>query len=321
MTTTFDTHSVLPRQRQAYWQDVVCQTFVPLECRITTPEPFDGHLRASTLADLTVAQVRAAEQQVHRTSPCIARSDDEYVLVSLAHEGKARVLQDGREATLEPGDFAIYDTRHPYELRFSGSFSQTVLQIPYRALRERICNIERMTALALSQKNPIVRLAFGYLAGLAALNAETHAEAQQRLAYQGLDLLAVALGEFSSNAIQPTTHRTALLYRIKRYVRNHLGDPELALATVAGAFAVTPRYINSLFQDEGLSFGRFLLSERLQACASQLRDPAQQALAISTVAYRAGFVDMAYFSRVFKARYKVTARDFRSVDRPMGGAR
>lgn len=313
MTTTFDTHTVSPSQRQAYWQDVVCQTFVPLECRITTLEPFEGQLLVSSLADLTVVQVRAAGQRVRRTPPCIARSDDEYVLVSLAHQGRAQVLQDGREASLEPGDFALYDTRNPYELQFSGTFSQTVLQIPYRALRERICNIERLTALTLSRKDPVARLAFDYLAGLAALEDHTNSDAQRRLANQGLDLLAMVLGERTKDVPQPTNHRTSLLYRIKRHIRLHLVDSDLSLAKVASAFSVTPRYINSLFQDEQLSFGRFLLGERLQACACLLRDPAQQAEAISTVAYRAGFTDMAYFSRVFKARYGASPRDFRQA--------
>lgn len=311
MTALFDTQTVSPRQRQAYWQDVVCQTFVPLECQITRPDAFGGQLQVSTLGELTLAQVRAAEQHVRRTSPCIARSDDEYILVSLAHQGRAQVLQDGREASLEPGDFALYDTRHPYELKFSGAFSQTVLQIPHRALRERICNIERLTAMTLSRKDPIARLAFDYLAGLATLSGEISGESQRRLGHQGLDLLAMVLGERSKGVPQATGHRTALLYRIKQHVRSHLADSDLSLASVAGVFAVTPRYINSLFQDDGLSFGRFVLGERLQACANQLQDPAQQALAISTVAYRAGFIDMAYFSRVFKARYGTTARGFR----------
>lgn len=313
MITTFDTHTVTPGQRQAYWQDVVCQTFVPLECQITSGESFDGQLQVSSLADLTVAQVRAAEQHVRRTPPCIARSNDEYVLVSLAHQGRAQVLQDGREACLKPGDFALYDSRQPYELRFSGAFSQTVLQIPHRALRERICNIERLTALTLSRKDPVARLAFDYMAGLAGLEGHISSDTQTRLACQGLDLLAMVLGEHGKHLPQSTAHRTAMLYRIKRHIRTHLADTDLSLTTVASAFAVTPRYINSLFQDEALSFGRFVLGERLQACANQLCDPAKQTMAISTVAYRAGFIDMAYFSRVFKARYGSTARAFRET--------
>ncbi|KTC43662.1 AraC family transcriptional regulator [Pseudomonas sp. ABAC61] len=311
MLTRFDTDDIRPHERQAFWQEVVCATFVPLECRIGAGVDFDGRLQAHDLDVLTVVDIRASRQLVRRDRHCISRSPEEYVLINLAQEGCSQVIQDGRDAVLEQGDFAIYDTRQPYELRFCGDFHQTVLQVPYQALRERISNIEQLTALALSRKDPVARLAFDYLTGLARLDDDISIESRRRLTQQGLDLLATALAERGKGIIQPSTRRTALLYRIKNHVRANLADSELSLTGVAAAFGVTPRYINSLFQDEQASFGRFLLGARLQACAEQLRSNAQQSALISTLAYRSGFTDMAYFSRVFKARFGCSARDFR----------
>ncbi|WMN17049.1 MULTISPECIES: helix-turn-helix domain-containing protein [Pseudomonas] len=323
MLVRFDTDDIRPHERQAFWQDVVCATFVPLECRIDAQLDFDGRLCAHDLDVLRVVEIRASRQLVRRDRHCIARSPDEYVLINLAHEGCSQVIQDGREAALAQGDFAVYDTRQPYELHFSGSFRQTVLQVPCQALRERIGNIEQLTALALSRKDPVARLAFDYLTGLARLDDSVSSESRRQLTQQGLDLLATALAERGKGIVQPSVRRTSLLYRIKRHVRANLADSELSLTGVAGAFGVTPRYINSLFQDEQTSFGRFLLDIRLQACADQLGSLSQRTALISTLAYRSGFTDMAYFSRVFKARFGCSARDFRhatmlGIDSPQG---
>lgn len=323
MLTRFDTGDIKPHERQAFWQEVVCATFVPLECQIGAGVDFDGQLQAHDLDGLTVVDIRASSQQVRRNQHCIARSPDEYVLINLAQEGYSQVIQDGREAFLEQGDFAIYDTRQPYELRFCGDFRQTVLQIPYQVLRERISNIEQLTALSLSRKDPVARLAFDYLTGLAGIDDSIDVETRRRLTHQGLDLLATVLAERGKGIVQPSARRTSLLYRIKNHVRANLADSDLSLAGVAGTFGVTSRYINSLFQDERTSFGRFLLSTRLQACADQLRSHSQQGVLISTLAYRSGFTDMTYFSRVFKARFGCSARDFRhaamlGIDTPLG---
>ncbi|MBH0138728.1 AraC family transcriptional regulator, partial [Pseudomonas syringae pv. tomato] len=75
----------------------------------------------------------------HHHLPC---QGDEFVLVSLALEGRAQVSQEGREAVLEVGDFAIYDTRRPYRLHFDCAFRQTVVQIPRKSLQQRLCNLE-----------------------------------------------------------------------------------------------------------------------------------------------------------------------------------
>ncbi|WP_409302473.1 helix-turn-helix domain-containing protein [Pseudomonas sp. KCJK8993] len=316
MLTRFDTGAIRPHERQAFWQEVVCATFVPLECRIGAQVAFDGQLCAHDLEMLRVVDIRASGQLVRRDRHCIARSPDEYVLVNLAHAGCSQLIQDGREAVLDRGDFAIYDTRQPYELRFSGDFRQTVLQVPHQALRERISNIERLTALTLSRKDPVACLAFDYLSGLARLDDSVSSESRRRLSHQGLDLLATALAERGRGIAQPSARRTALLYRLKDHVRANLADSELSLASVAGTFGITPRYVNSLFQDEQTSFGRFLLDIRLQACADQLGSLSQRTALISTLAYRAGFTDMAYFSRVFKARFGCSARDFRHATLP-----
>ena len=47
------------------------------------------------------------------------------------------VSQDGRDALLGPGDFALYDSTRPYQLQFDDDFQQFVLKLPGPTLRTR----------------------------------------------------------------------------------------------------------------------------------------------------------------------------------------
>ncbi|MEN1833804.1 helix-turn-helix domain-containing protein [Pseudomonas lijiangensis] len=311
MSIQFTTDSVAPKERSDYWQEVVCNTFVPLKCQLSAPEAFRGSLRARRLGELSLVDVCAHEQTVVRDARSISYSDDEYVLVSLAREGRSRITQEGRDASLGAGDFAIYDTRRPYRLHFDGAFRQTVVQIPRASLQQRVGQLEYLTALPMSQNNPLECMVFNFLLGLAALEDQVGEHQQKRLSEQGLDLLAMALSQHSEGQSVQGSRRTALLFRIKDYVQAHLGNPELSLAEVSARFSISSRYISSLFQQEQTSFGRYLLDNRLKLCARDLREPALANRQISEIAYRWGFGDMAYFSRVFRTHYGQPAREYR----------
>ncbi|MGO4003376.1 helix-turn-helix domain-containing protein [Pseudomonas fluorescens] len=314
MSTLFDTDCINPSERPDFWQDVVCNTFVRLDCSLTTPGNFQGRLEACEFGDISLVDIRASGQRVTRHRDSISHSDDEFFLVSLASRGRAQVAQEGREAALNEGDFTIYDTRQPYVLHFDGAFQQTVVQIPRKILSCRLSNIEYLTAMAMSRNNPLEKLVFEYFSGLMSLDSRLTPTQKSRLADQGLDLLAMALSERGKGQVPNSSRRTALLFRIKDYIQQNLGDNEFCLAQVSQFFGISARYINSLFQEEDTSFGRYLLAARLQHCAYSLRDAALSQARISDIAYRWGFSDMAYFSRVFKVRYGQSARDFRKCE-------
>ncbi|SDI21628.1 Helix-turn-helix domain-containing protein [Pseudomonas flavescens] len=310
MTIIYDTRSVAPAERLAYWQEVVCDTFVQLDCVTGDPGQFEGRLLAGSVADLDLVAVSGSPQQVLRTPQRIARSEREFVLLSLAHEGRFMVHQDGREGHLEAGGLAIYDTRSPYELHFDGAFRQTVVRIPREALQRRLDRLEYLTALPLSRHDPLARLAFDFLSGLGELQALDHTR-QSLLAEQGLDLLAMALAERGRDQVPGQVRQTALLFRVKAHIQARLASPDLSLTEVAQQFGVSTRYINSLFQAEGSSFGRHVLGMRLQRCARDLRSPQLAAKRVNDIAYRWGFNDSSHFCRVFRERFGMTARAYR----------
>lgn len=162
----FDTMSSSPHRRLAVWQDIVCDTFVDLDCQSAMREDFRGTISRSNLGSATCARVSSCAQHVTRTSSRIARSREDYVLLALVTTGINEVDQDGRQAVVSAGQFVMYDTTRPYQLRFDDSFSQTVFQFPRKLLHQRVGAFDGLTATNFAGERPIERLAYEFLLGL-----------------------------------------------------------------------------------------------------------------------------------------------------------
>src|ERR1700716_3063751 len=138
MAVMLDTSSSAPDRRLAVWQDIVCDTFVGLDCRSDMHDAFWGSVSQSAVGPATFTRVDSCAQRVFRTPSRIARASEDFVLVALGNSGVNGVYQDGREAVVSAGQFVIYDTTRPYELRFDDNFSQTIFQMPRKFLQQRI---------------------------------------------------------------------------------------------------------------------------------------------------------------------------------------
>jgi len=122
VAVVLDTSSSAPHRRLAIWQDIVCDTFVGLDCRSDLHGAFWGAVAQTSVGPAAFTRVDSCAQIVQRTQARIARASEDFVLVALGNSGVNGVYQDGREAIVSTGQFVIYDTTRPYELRFDDSF-------------------------------------------------------------------------------------------------------------------------------------------------------------------------------------------------------
>ena len=129
------------------------------------------------------------------------------------------------------------------------------------------------------------------------------------------DLIALGAGATRDSAAIARTRgvRAARLQAIKADITSHLVDETLTLAAVAARHGVTPRYVHKLFEDEGVTYTRFVLQHRLDRALRMLRDQRCAARRISDIAYDVGFGDLSYFNRAFRRRYDATPSDIRNT--------
>jgi AraC-like DNA-binding protein len=130
-----------------------------------------------------------------------------------------------------------------------------------------------------------------------------------------LDLLCTALAaRLDARLDQPggdDSVRRALLTRAVAFIEQHLGDADLDPARIAAALHISVRYLHKLFHSEGTSVAAWVRRRRLEACGHDLRDPAQAARPVSSIAAHRGLPDAAHFSRLFRATFGMSPRDYR----------
>src|ERR1700693_505183 len=153
-------------------------------------EGFWGSVSQTMIGPVSATRVDSCAQRVLRTPSRIARASDDYVLVALGTSGVNGVFQDGREAVMSAGQFVIYDTTRPYELRFDDSFTQTIFQIPRKLLHQRVGSFDTLTATTFSGDRPLERLVYDFLINMSRTVDHVDPATGARLLDQALDLVA-----------------------------------------------------------------------------------------------------------------------------------
>jgi len=312
MSTLLSTSHVAAGERAAYWIDMICDVFVQLDCT-RTAESFHGEIADRTLGPLRVSRVDSNKQLVLRSPRQIAKSCDDYFLVSLQLAGHGRVLQDGRAALLGPGDFALYDSTRRYSLAFDDEFTQIVLKTPRALLTDRLASTETCTALAINGRTGMGRVAAELLRSVTREAPTLLPHEIERMAHTLIDVFAAAFGHSPiQRPVSSGSHRAAQLLRIKMYIEDHLRDPELSPDQIARAHGISTRYLSKLFETAGTSVARFVWEQRLARIHGDLGESALAGRSISEIAFGWGFNDMSHFSRAFRARFGDCPRSFRA---------
>jgi AraC-like DNA-binding protein len=312
MATVLDTGQFETADRFDAYRDTVSKTFVPLAPQSHMPlEGFECHLDSRTLGMVQISTIRATPHAVVRTPAAARHSEEAYFKLGLQMSGNARLEQDGRQASLDPGDFAIYDTTRPYRLEFLSDYHLIVVMFPRSLLRIPARQVDDMTARSISGRTGLGALLSPVLAGLepdlgAGTDAGTH------LSDAVVDLIAACFSSGDERGPMPS-RRGQLIGHIRAYVEANLSSPDLDVASIAAAHHISISYLQKLFASESMSVAAFIRERRLDRCRRDLADPGNAHRSAASIAARWGFHDASHFSRLFRSTYGMTPGDCRAV--------
>lgn len=318
MSQLLSTAEVVPAQRLAYWSDVVCDTYVQLECDAPHgTAPFEGEIAVDRLSALALTRVTSTAQTVRRTPAILSRASEDRFLVSIQTAGRGVVSQDGRDAVLAPGDFALYDSTRPYTLRFDGPFQQIVLMLPGPVLRSALRDTRRLTATAVSGQRGAGRLLIEMIRTLSSDIEQLAAPSAAAVADSVTQILVAGLAALPAAGATGVSQRTAYhREQVKALVRQHLRDPEFGVAALAQALRLSPSTLHRAWAGEPLSLADWIWAQRLDAARRDLVAPALAGRSVSEIAYGCGFNDAAHFSRAFRARFGCAPSEWRATSGP-----
>ncbi|MCR8576334.1 helix-turn-helix domain-containing protein [Streptomyces sp. Isolate_219] len=315
MSDVWSTNALPAGEQLAFWHDLVCDTFVPLDVATPGTGPFTGSLTTHQVGTLRIATVDADPHCVTRR-PRLITSGEEFTHIGLLCKGQAVVEQDGRQASLHPGDLAFYDTTRPFLLGFREPMEWKVFMLPRRLLSIPEADLRRMSAETVRGGEGLGRLIVPFLAGLAEQTGPYGEESSTRLAASAVGLLETLVAERSGRqGLTAEADPLSLSPRIRSYINERLPDPGLSSESIARAHHISVRYLQKLFQQEGTTVHRWIQQRRLEEARRELSRQGRATVTIAFVAHRWGFADPAHFSRSFRAAYDMTPREWRKFGR------
>ncbi|MFD7011243.1 helix-turn-helix domain-containing protein [Rhodococcus jostii] len=300
------TDGIDPVDRVDCWRDLVSRAFVPLDADAAAPD-FTGHLRITELGSTIVSRVDAGAHTVRRTRKQISGSERGYYKLGLQLRGDGLLVQDGREALLRPGDFALYDTDQPYTLAFTAPTDMAVFMFPRPRLPLPPIMAHDILARRISRSDELGCLLSPLLVRLVDQVDDNRPNAALTLADAVLDLMA-ALLTGNNGTPEPLPHET-LLVQAKTFIDANLSNPDLNPDLVAAAVHVSTRYLHKLFSADGEPVARWIRHRRLEQCRRDLSGHTAVP-SVSAVGNKWGLPDAAHFSRAFKARFAMSPAEF-----------
>jgi AraC-like DNA-binding protein len=263
---------------------------------------------------------------VRRTPTLISQADPDLMKMALVRGGDSCVIsQEGRQARLSAGEFAIYDTRRPYEVICGASqgrpmqmmtfmFPPSLLPLPRNRLRE-------LTAVPFPASAGLGDVTSQFLLQLGR-NVDHYSPAEAaRLSTAALEVLATRLAHELDvhHWDTPEARRHALLTTVQAFIQRHLGDAGLSPAMIAAAHHMSLRSLHQLFHDEGLTVAGWIRKRRLECCRHDLSNPAFAARPVAAIAARWGFSSPGDFSRAFRAAHGLPPAEYRMFARVVKG--
>jgi len=307
---------VLREARVAQVRRSICETIAPFDLRIDESQDCPAEVRSVDMGmvRLVYGPGAPAEGEVIRTPRLIRRSDPELCKIDLQVHGRAVVAQDDRQTDLGAGDFGFVDLSRPCQLvgTLTGlaavMFPRSLLPFRYRDTRQlagvRFDGQEANSALVTALVGQVVTRLDEY-AGAGGV----------RVGGAIFDLITAALSVRldRSEVVPPETRLRALTWRIKAFIEERLGDPELSPGQIAAAHHISLRYLHRIFHEQESTVGAWIRTRRLDRCRRDLTDPTLRDRPVSAVGARWGFVDATHFGRAFKARYGLNPREYRRL--------
>jgi AraC-like DNA-binding protein len=236
------------------------------------------------------------------------------LFVAINVRGVGTASQRGREVALQEGEGVLLTREDTgWALVRPGATSFIGLMVPRAVLSPMVRNIDDAVLRPIAKETSALKLLTRYLEFVN--DDETLANVASGLAITThvYDLIALSVG--ATTIADEVAHgrgvRAARIREIKQDVVAHLGDGNLTPAKVAKRHGMTLRYLQKLFEAEGVSYSEFLLGQRLAKAYRLLTSPVHIQRSIGDIAYGVGFNDLSYFNRTFRRQYGATPSDIR----------
>ncbi|MDY0871372.1 helix-turn-helix domain-containing protein [Dongia rigui] len=312
---TFSTDDVPPPRRRAYWQASLAEVHLAMAIELSPERSFHAALEAHPLHDMMVIKASMTAHRARKLPSTALMGEEERCLLLINLDGYVELRQGQRAFSLSRHDIAMIDLQEPFDYHIPEQILVLALNLPRQSVAERLPQSADFAGIKLPASQPMQPITLSFFNNLFSTTgtAALHPPTSLRIAGHAVDLLGIALADVIDSRPNPSPYRANLLRRIKDFIEENLHEPLLRVETVAAKYRISTRYLAMLFRADGTTFSDFLRQRRLDRCRRQLEDRGAARRQIGEIALGAGFTSQAHFSRLFRATYQKTPRQYRSA--------
>lgn len=294
------------------WRDWAASTIAPIDVTVFDTDRFAARWSSHGVGQLRLLQLHApAQRVVHCGTDGSAGRATPTIQLVYARAGALKTRMGGKRFIVEPGEFVLLDNTRFYQMEMDTTHEAIDLMMPQGWLEKYLPDPDALLARPISAREgwgaPLGSLLETMVHGI-----DTSPLPRTLIAEQVGALLTLATGFHEPEQGQSASrHRGQLARQILRRIETDHADPELTPERVARELGISRRYLQVLLAGAGTSFVLELNAVRLDRAGDLLTDPRASGLAVSEIAFRCGFLDPGYFTRLFRKRFGVTPSRWR----------
>lgn len=242
------------------------------------------------------------------------------LLLGVVFSGRLGFEQGGRQAAFGPGDFVLYDGSRPFRVDVQGPYDYLLCCFPSVSARLDPALRGRITVTRDVIDDPAARALGALISELTGDAARLDPVTASEMADHVTAVLWTVLRGSARDSARHSAAGHPMLTRVLDYVDHHLDDAGLNPEAIAKATHISVRSLHHLFHQEGTTVSRHLRRRRLQRVRRDLADPTLARQPAYVIASRWGLGEASHFTKIFRAEFGMSPREFRKSILEVPGA-
>lgn len=311
---TWSSAALPPAAQFAAWRDLIVDAHLAWDIPTIRCEQFPAYVHQHRVDGVRLTDCNAPSPvRGTRRRAQIAHDRAAYLNVVMVAAGSETLRfddGDAREVHLTEGMFTLWDSTRTMHFATGEGLRQMSLIVPEDHLLRRVPRVRDLIGRPIDGTRGIGALFVDHFHALLRHLPELPAPSRRTVLDAALDVLGLCLGE--QPALPAPRLRQLLLRQVHRHIEDHLTDAGLGVAQIARTFGMGERNVHKLFEGSGTTVSATIRTRRLAMCRRDLEGSTLARRQITEIAGHWGFDDPSQFSKLFRAAFGLSPRDFRA---------
>ena len=313
-----DIHLAAAQSPDAFdiWHDALAGMFDVTLAR-EKPVSFRGDVTGFHLGDSLTFNNASVGQRLVRTTALTKSSGLDHLMIQYQTSGHLRGEYDDRAVDLRTGDIGFLDFARA-TASSETDFSRLTLIVPRERLPAAFRNRD-LHGVVLARRDAPTQILGRYIRALWRSAPALTASQASAAVDAAFTLADGAWTTREIDAEQQAAIDPALRQMAMSYLDENLTDRALTPETLAAAIGLSRSSLYRMFAPDG-GVHAFIVARRLDRCLGAMVDDRKLSLGIGSIAYAHAFNSEAHFSRAFRQRFGLSARELRGMARQRAAA-